>query len=209
MKLSFTTDEQAWQGCHEEDKWCFNKLEVAQRFGVTCGLREEPIPTHIEKVVVRPIYNLSGMGLGATLKDRWEGEATEEQCPLGFFWAEYIEGDVLSVDYTKKNGEVEWYCARGTRDELEYVEWFLAAYPPFPPELAGGMLDRYEWVNVEYVDFDTPIEIHLRPNPDLKHFTDHDVDKIIPIFAPKGKFIPDQAETNNGQRLGFIIPEDK
>lgn len=204
-KLSFTTDEEAWRGCHEEDKWVFNKLEVARRFGMTCGLREEPIPENINKVVVRPIYNLSGMGLGAAIKDRWEGEATEEQCPLGFFWAEYLDGDIYSVDYMDSTEDYRYHIAViGERDGLLFKSWRTCFIHFDTASNAIDLRERYKTVNVEYIN-GLPIEIHLRPNPDLKHFRNKGGKKLIPVFAPEGEFISDPAPTSNGQRLGFII----
>ena len=52
-------------------KW-FNKLYVAELFGYDCG-PAGVAPTKDGTYVIRPIYNLSGMGVGAEVKEDTSG----------------------------------------------------------------------------------------------------------------------------------------
>ena len=59
-------DFQAWEK-YPEYRWVFNKLELALKLGYRAGPACVPLPplrSHF-KVVIRPIYNLYGMGIGA------------------------------------------------------------------------------------------------------------------------------------------------
>ena len=59
-------DYQAWIA-YPEYRWIFNKLEIALKLGYQAGpacVPLPPVPYHF-KAVVRPIYNLYGMGVGA------------------------------------------------------------------------------------------------------------------------------------------------
>ena len=56
-------DEQAWVA-FPQHRWVFNKLEVALKLGYEAGPACVPVQ-HTGTYIVRPIYNLYGMSVGA------------------------------------------------------------------------------------------------------------------------------------------------
>lgn len=86
-------------------RWVFNKLELAMRQGLAAG----PSATAPEKpgsYIIRPIYNIYGMGLGAKKFDYDPTQHRDmflrgEIVPPGHFWTEWLPGVQLSVDYKR------------------------------------------------------------------------------------------------------------
>ena len=225
MKLSFKTDEEAWASCHETDKWVFNKYEVAQKFllpyGFDSGLREEPIKK-MGIYVSRPIYNLSGMSLGVKEFGAYKDQNVEDIVPLGHFWVRslfWIENhsrQIISIDYHLDiDSNLQANSVEGLLKEDSFVQWkeSLLGAEPIPLLLHHiiDLCERYEFVNVEFVSrcvgddtFLFPIEIHLRPNPDLKHFGGSE--SIRPIWIDEDEtFVSDYAKSNGKSRIGFAV----
>lgn len=167
-------DCDAWFKFPQHRKW-FNKLYVAEKFGYYCG------PCGVEpkksgKYIVRPIYNLSGMGLGAKVENIEAGDLSKT--PAGYFWCEYIEGKQYSVTYKYENNVwVSKSCFVGENTDqnlTKFTVWRRTNfYPDFPSEVNG--LEDVGTVNIEFKD-KYPIEIHLRDTPDP------DYDIFIPIW---------------------------
>ena len=100
-------DFQCWQE-YKTQRWVFNKLEVAMKLGYDCGPAGVPI-TKDGYYIVRPIYNLYGMGIGAkkkylSLKDDSEDMIHHKHIPPSYFWCEWFSGKHHSVDFKKQNG---------------------------------------------------------------------------------------------------------
>jgi hypothetical protein len=160
------TDIQIWNQIPQDKKWVFNKLEVALRAGLVCGLREIPVPQEGE-YVVRPVYNLSGMGLDAKVM-HLTPETTEYEVPTGHFWCEKLVGIHKSVDYKSRKPVL---AVRGSHTQAmwKWSVWekiSLGEAPPLPRFLDDLSLE-YPLINVEYIG-NIPIEVHLRGNPDFK-----------------------------------------
>lgn len=205
MTKHFTTDEEAWVGCHPLHRWVFNKLEVAKRdHKIACNPREIPVPRE-GWYVVRPIYNLSGMGIGAE-KMYLTPETTERDVYLGYFWAEYIEGRHLSVDY---RGITPILTVEGFKDIDTMYRWDKwrridnSEAPPLPKWLEDVAV-YYPVINVEYIDGKV-IEVHLRGNPD---FQSDDVKEVIPVWEGNKivskHFHADTEDYPYKKREGFI-----
>ncbi len=102
-------DFQAWDLFkNTEHRWVFNKLEVAIRQGLECG-PAATAPEYSGRYIHRPIYNLYGMGIGATQfyydKDHmYEKMINHDVVPPGHFWCEWASGSHLSIDYEKEDG---------------------------------------------------------------------------------------------------------
>lgn len=124
-QLRATTDAEAY-GRYPHHHNFFDKLWLAEYLGYRCGpagyapSNEDEIP---DEVIVRPVYNLSGMGIGSyplnlliASSEQYlrtpigESEfnsasktATKKQMletlPAGTFWCEKFEGDQLSTTY--------------------------------------------------------------------------------------------------------------
>ena len=68
--LSIDEDYQAWEE-YPQHSWVFNKLEVALKLGYKAGPACVPLPktsNTLFKAIIRPIYNLYGMGISAKVK---------------------------------------------------------------------------------------------------------------------------------------------
>ena len=231
MKLSFKTDEEAWANCHKTDKWLFNKYEVAQKFllphGFDSGLREEPIKK-TGNYISRPIYNLSGMSLGVQSFMAFERDNMEYKVPLGHFWVESLFtifdaapfdcDNLISVDYhLDADSVLQANTVKGSLKNDSFICWGRPVEgeesQPTPLFLhcITDLCERYEYVNAEFVSrrigddtFLLPIEIHLRPNPDLKHFGESD--SIRPIWINEDEtFVSDYAKSNGKSRIGFAV----
>lgn len=163
-------------------KW-LNKLWLAEHFKYKCGPAGVPIPES-GTYVVRPIYNLAGMGAGATVQKLEEGDKTS--VPPGYFWCEYFDGQHFSVNYKWKEDSIkggEWRtidCWKGINMPInlsKFVEWKRSDVAPLLSYKFKPLgLDGIREMNIEYID-DKPIEVHLRLSPDP------DYDHIIPVWA--------------------------
>ena len=65
----------------------FNKLWLADELKYICGPCGVPVPKD-GKYIIRPIYNLTGMGIGAEIKYLKKGENIIKP---GYFWSEFFE----------------------------------------------------------------------------------------------------------------------
>ena len=178
-------DDDAYSKYPHHRKW-FNKLYIAELFGYDCG-PSGTAPTKDGTYIVRPIYNLSGMGVGAEVKEIKAGDCTAT--PAGYFWCEYLTGKHYSANYRWKYDrdmqDGKWLqpwkgfsCWEGTNMPInltKFVEWKRSDYiPEVPDELV--CLRDVEVINVEFKG-NQVIEVHLRPSPDP------DYDHIIPVWA--------------------------
>lgn len=178
-------DDQVYQKYPHHRKW-FNKLYVAELFGYKCGPAGVDIPED-GTYVIRPIYNLSGMGVGAHVKALKAGD--DRSVPAGYFWCEYLTGKHYSANYKWQydrdmiNGKwlQPWKgssCWEGINMPInltKFVEWKRSDYiPEVPDELV--CLRDVGTINVEFKG-NQVIEVHLRPSPDP------DYNHIIPVWA--------------------------
>ena len=168
-------DDEAWLKYPQHHNW-FNKLWLAERLGYTCGPASVSVPEEKE-YLVRPIYNLSGMGLGAR---KVTLQPTQDLTIPGYFWCEYFEGTHLSIDY-------EWYydkppfwrpirCQQGISSSPQRFEKWVRCETSFELPHFFQELSDVGIINIEMVGGNI-IEVHLRPSPDP------DYDEIVPVFA--------------------------
>lgn len=179
------TDIELWKSVPDRFKWVFNKLEIASRTGLVCGLREIPVPEEGD-YVVRPVYNLSGMGLDAQLM-HLTPETTEYNVPTGHFWCERIGGTHKSVDYKARKPSLV-VIGSHSHSMWKWSVWEkvgLSEAPPIPRFLDEVSLE-YPIINVEYID-NIPIEVHLRGNPDFKECET----VVIPVWEQDSTIPPE------------------
>ena len=205
-------DWEAWVKYPHHRNW-FNKLWVADKLKYRCGpCGIAPSETLI--TVVRPIYNLNGMGVGAEVKtiekDDWYA------VPPGFFWVEKFEGRHISASYKFNSGVKAiwepisvWEGFRSEKDPLyKFNKWerlSLEEAPKVPREL--NELYDVKIINVEFIG-EKIIEVHLRDTADPNY------DELYPVwegeeFTLDGyEYIP-LPEDADGQlpqkRLGFFV----
>ena len=150
-------------------KW-WNKLYLAETMGYLCGPGGTAIP-ETREYVIRPIYNLAGMGVCTTIKVLEKGDIVS--VPPGYFWCEYLDGSHYSATYQRidKGFYHQWELIhnwQGWNDKsnvVKFTRWLkVDSAPELPKQLAE--ID-VPFINVEYKD-NNPIEIHFRPsgNPD-------------------------------------------
>lgn len=165
-------DYQAWNA-YPDYRWIFNKLEVALRFGYDAGPTGVPI-TEAKNYIIRPIYNLYGMGIGA--QKRWLDPEIHNneilQCmhiPPGYFWCEYFEGEHFSVDFVREKDIWKPFSKMAgyhrTVDNLVQFDHWVVQKPEF--ELPQWMheISGFNYLNIESKN-DKIFEIHLRSGND-------------------------------------------
>jgi len=186
-----------------------NKLWFAEQMGYKCGPRGVPVPEP-GQYIVRPIYNLEGMGLGASI------EYLQKDCniPLGYFWCEVFEGYHFTADWVKKQ-DGEWVqCStfkglRNTENLYKFERWQRIKIELPLPHICDNI--DTDVINVEYIGI-KPIEVHIRQNPNpvqyddlhvMWHSTPH---KVWSDMQESGyTFIPAYHPVNNDARLGFFV----
>jgi hypothetical protein len=174
-----TEDHEVWAQWPHLRPW-FNKLDLALRFGYLAGPNGVPVPK-AGNYVVRPIYNLLGMGLNARIQ--W---CERNDCPAGpgEFWCEAFSGEQVSLDLQPTHHT--WEIVRATRavgGELGRPTWWERIEEPALPlniyHLEGLRQSHSFLTNIEAVD-GRIIEVHFRPNPDPEG------KRIYPVFDTWG-----------------------
>lgn len=169
-------DEQAWLKYPQHRKW-FNKLYVADVFGYKCGPAGIPVPEP-NHYVVRPIYNLAGMGVGA--KVMFLKPEDINRIPPGYFWVEYFQkAPHYSVDYVRENGEwkqLNCYIGKNSELNLSVFDSWIQSDHQFPlPDILKSL--DVEKLNIEAIG-NKIIEVHLRNGFD--HMMQYK--EIYPVF---------------------------
>lgn len=208
-------DWEAWIKYPQHRNW-FNKLWVADRLKYRCGPAGLP-PSETLTTIVRPIYNLNGMGVGAEIKILEQGDM--RSVPPGFCWVEKFEGRHISATYEFHSSNTAiwkplsvWQGFRRDGAPLyKFDRWerlSLDQAPVIPREL--NELFDVKVINVEFIG-NKVIEVHLRESPDPEY------DIIIPIWDGEDvdtdlfkeyEYIndPDDGEGQLPQkRLGFFV----
>jgi hypothetical protein len=153
-------DEDTWIKYPQYRIW-HNKLWIADQLGYTCGPCGIFVPED-NYYVVRPVINISGYGVNASVKYITRDEYFT--APPGYFWCEKFNGPHCSFDYIKKEGKwIQVSCWEGTKyndEELfKFKKWVVADHvlelPPLFDQLDIPNL------NVEAIGGKI-IEVHLR-----------------------------------------------
>lgn len=210
-------DVQAWSAFPNHRLW-FNKLWLSDRLGYVCGPGGVPIPV-TGTYVVRPIYNLVGMGVGARKCTLERGDV--RSVPPGYFWCEWFEGEHLSATYVWADSDWApvsvWRGVHAGGSLSRFAYWERSERVPQLPALIHA-LNGIPVINVEFVG-DRPIEVHLRDTPDPQSGS-----KIIPVWADDvgfdggwrnarpgdGRFVASFDDADgflDVPRIGFIIED--
>ena len=167
-------DDDAWKE-YPQHRWVFNKLEIALKFGYDAGPACVPI-TKSGDYIIRPIYNLYGMGLGAKIIhiDISQAKEMEEHAlvPPGHFWCETFKGTHKSVDFERSAGYWKPFCTIVGESNEENLVRFKSWKKTWNTEyvLPRWMedIDDVKNINLEMID-DKVIEVHLRTGNDIFH----------------------------------------
>jgi len=159
-------DYEAWDAFPQFRMW-FNKLELALHLCYMAAPAGVPITTP-GNYITRPIYNLRGMGLGATFHKSVKGD-----CPgrPGDFWCEAFDGERVSIDL--RPGK-HWSILRAEEavggEPGRPAAWRRIDEPELPINIykLDGLRQQFNGdINVEMVGGKI-VEVHLRPSSDPK-----------------------------------------
>lgn len=159
----------------------YNKLWLSEELGYYCG----PCGLAPDKsgwFMVRPIINLSGMGVGS--KKVWIDAGDATKVPPGYFWCEFFEGRHLSISY-KKIDECHKIksCYEGFKNSKgTFIRWEKTDIELYVPKHIKRELCNILTYNVEYIGGKI-IELHLRDTPDPEY------DILMPIWKSNIKNI--------------------
>ena len=184
-------DAQAYLKFPEQRKW-FNKLWLSEELGYYCG-PSGVAPTKSGWYIVRPLMNISGMGVGAQRKYIRANDVTKTQ--PGYFWCEWFEGSQYSVSFEWNKNWKQISCWRGERDKENlptFRKWIrydhkMFKLNPIFKEIADSGIKK---INIEFIA-DNPIELHLRESPDP------DYDEVIPIWQGEENLV------DKYQKMGY------
>jgi hypothetical protein len=172
------TDQEAWGAYPQHRNW-FNKLWVSEKLGYKCG-PGGTAPKTSGWYVIRPVYNLSGMGIGAKKVYIKAGDLTA--VPAGYFWCEWFEGSHYSATYSFVHDIKPYWrmisCWEGYSNPStlqRFREWKRRDFQPKVPWALNELSD-IPVINIEFKD-DKVIEVHLRNTPDPQY------DHIIPMWT--------------------------
>ena len=203
-------DSDAWKLYPQHHKW-FNKLYIAELEGYNCG-PSGVAPTTSDEYIIKPIYNLSGMGVGARVEYIEAGDYSKVE--PGYFWCDYLEGNHYSVTYYWDSYWKALHTYQGFNDKCcltKFHKWVKVDIEiPTPSYLA--CLSDVPIINVEYKGTN-PFEVHLRGTPDPQ------ASEIIPIwqsnidlidsYTSQGYVFIESFDDANGMlidsRLGFMF----
>ena len=176
-------EEEVWKTIDPADMWIMDKLILSKQMGYNCG----PVGVRVDEpgyYIVRPAVNAIGLGLGASIEYI---ENTTDHLTPGHFWCEIFVGRHLSVDY---HYGLQVLCVEGFKhkddDFVRWKEWKRTKDYVNRPSLIMPFLQKYEWVNCEYIDGKL-IEVHLRHNVDF----DGDVNHFIPVWKGESTVPPE------------------
>lgn len=201
-----TSDSEAWDLYPQHRAW-FNKLEVGLRLGHRCGPCGTA-PAESGWYVIRPIYNLAGMGVGARKEFV---QAGDDRCvEPGFFWCEWFDGPQHSATYRWDVAAAQWvpmstWEGIRTDDVLSrFLMWRRSEERFVLPAMFDELADC-DLINVEFVG-GRIIEVHLRPSPDPEEGVE-----VIPVWADDEDTAVDVVSFDDANgfldvpRLGFRV----
>lgn len=206
--MILNNDVSAWNKFPQHRIW-FNKLWLSEKLGYLCGPGGVPVPI-ANNYVVRPIYNLRGMGLFATIE--YLDPLNLTSVSPGYFWCEKFTGAQYSADYKWENNRWSQLSAMQGINQQEllykFSKWIKTDKVLSVPRFFNDLKDC-EYINIEFIE-DQIIEVHLRASPDPKNYQE-----LIPIWKGDNNTIPagytwvesaDNADNLLPQsRLGFYV----
>ena len=153
----------------------YNKLWLSEQLKYRCG-PAGLAPDVSGWYVVRPITNLSGMGVGA--KKIWIDAGDLHHVQPGYFWCEWFDGRQYTVTYCWEGWSWIpvscWEGIKNDEDLSKFSKWIRSDHYP-PLGILFHELSDLEMINIEYIE-DNPIEVHLRAS------SDPDYNELIPVW---------------------------
>lgn len=185
---------------YPQDRHLYNKLALARILGYTCGTGHIP---YSGMWIVRPIINLEGMGLDASIQHMEAGT----RIPQGTFYSEVFTGRHITIDYVREGNvwtQTDTFEGFNTPDNLiQFSRWTRVSYPYHLPMLLRSVEAKH--INIETIGGNI-IEVHLRRNPDPVMYDD-----FWPIWSegqqrPMEGYVRIADKEDHIGRLGFFVP---
>lgn len=214
-------DYQLWYKYPQHRLW-FNKLYVADCLGYYCGPCGTA-PTQSGKYIIRPCYNLAGMGLGAQVLHIEAGDRSAT--PPGYFWSAYFSGQHYSASYSWVNNSWQpLHCWAGYNSEdnlIKFTRWIRTAHCPVVP-YSFNVLRDVGGINIEFKGSKV-IEVHLRSSGNPDGSTHSSYNEYIPVWRSDScslvseytsagySFIDDSCDMSDvtlyttEHRIGFLV----
>lgn len=208
-------DEEAWNS-YPGLRHLFNKLELALKLEYNAGPSLVPVPKS-GRYIIRPIYNLGGMGSYAHIAELKKGETVNIP---GSFWCEEFKGRHISIEYARHKQEIfpQWACEgfRSGSELFRFSKW--VKLEELPQVEIPAWLERdlsHAWhSNIEFIG-DKIIEVHLRRMHDfpagakeiIPIWDDQDITEQHITWSDAGYTFTEAEDSNDGnlpaKRLGF------
>jgi hypothetical protein len=159
-----TDDPDCWNW-YPEQRWIYDKLNIAQSQGIVSG-RCTDMPPHFP-VFSKPQVNLKGMGLNAFVIE--DAAAFKHKCLPGNMWMELLTGTHVSTDCAIENGKMKW-CRHATgiawRDAM-FKHWIIHADRDIALETyLKNWIEKHMTGYTGMINFESIggkiIEVHLR-----------------------------------------------
>jgi len=191
-------DWDAWKR-YPQHRLLFNKLELSLRLGYNAGPTPMPVSKSGE-YIVRPIYNLSGMGAGAKIMTLEAGKVYD--FPPSYFWCERFVGDHLSVNYEWQGSRlIPTHTSIGETDFenlSRFRRWTKIEHQNLELPNWISSLRFVQNINIEFIGGKI-IEIHLRHGVDFPE----GATEIIPVWKTTT-----QKEIDQLVDKGYLYEED-
>lgn len=213
-----TEDYEAWVKYPQHHKW-FNKLYVAEQMRYNCGPCGVA-PSKSDYYIVRPIYNLGGMGVGTRMQYIEANDYSKVE--PGYFWCEFLTGKQYSATYEFVHDTKPYWkpisCWEGEQFRgsfTKFTKWTRSRnYAPEVPRVFNDLCD-VKRINVEFKG-NSPFEVHLRdtPDPDYDELIplwedDEDIINKISLMSKQGYRYIESHDDSNGflkpARKGFLV----
>ena len=187
-------DFQAWTAFPENRRY-FNKLDFALRMGYDAGPTGVPISKQ-GYYIIRPTYNLYGMGIGASilyLDPKKDSKSMIElsYVPPGYFWCEYLHGTHFSIDLKReKNKWVPFSSMAGyhedTNDLVKFEYWDKVENPQiYIPDFIHKEITKPKIINLESKGKNI-FEVHLRSGND--HMWEYPIGtRVFPVWNKENR----------------------
>lgn len=141
---------------YPKQRWVYDKYKMSRYFNADLYVSYCEIP-HDKKCVVRPRFNLQGLGRNAKVGN------SRDKVPFGFFAQEFIKGRHLSIDFL--NGQIVAYVGRKLKNSFDFYLWRRV---PVSTDLLHQVHDIAKILDVPIFNIEMIgihiIEIHLRPS---------------------------------------------
>jgi hypothetical protein len=184
-KLFPTNDIDAFQK-NQHNNWIYNKYTISSLQNIPCNIT--PIPPSFYPIILKPIYNLSGMSKDVykiTCKEQYDIYNSHQG-----FWSPCFEGTHRSIDCVIVNNELVWNCCF-IGHKLEGVIGAFDHWELNWDDIPNNLLERIKTIisklgnytgilNVEAIG-DNIIECHLRPG-DILYLDDNIITQLINLY---------------------------